>query len=158
MLNRLKSIGIISAALLILFNMTAFSATNNNKPHTAVSCDELAQTIITNGPVIAGLCHQIKADAFSSNKTLSAYANEIKNNPALKARYQEYVNLSLHQQSTTPGLVALAASSNTSMCQGLCASANAVMAIPIIGDIIGAILIGVAISKGCDNCGGFQPV
>lgn len=144
--------------LLCFFMTSSFAATNNQAPSKTVSCDELAQTITSNGNIIAGLCHQIKADAFASNQNLTNYVKSIKNNPALKARYQDYVNLSLHQQSSTPGLVTLSASSNTSMCQGLCAGADAAMAIPIIGDIIGAILIGVAVSKGCDNCGGFQPV
>ncbi len=145
----------VLAVLVSCFALTTCAA-GNQADFSKVSCDSLS---VSKNPAVVsaaqGLCHQIKSDAASQGLSLAQFAAKEKENGQYKQAYSNYAKQA-YRANTPLGVTADAVSAQT--CQGLCAGADAAMAIPIIGWIIAAALVGTAIGEGCDNCGGFQPV
>lgn len=169
-MKRFLKIGLVGITVGSLCTGTLSAATSSPTPTSdmaTIHCDKLnADLTGASAQLAAGLCHRIKSDAYQQGMSLTKFSQTLKENHTLAIVYQDQYALysqegyDFNNAANRSGLAATmsATSSNTAMCQGLCAGADAAMAIPIIGWIISAGLIAAAIAKGCDNCGGFTPV
>lgn len=126
----------------------------------SINCDSVAQTMDPKyANAVGAVCHRIESDAYIKGVTLQEFSMQLKNNPQASSLYVDVAKRAItNRQAMTTVAVGATASGNAAMCQGLCAGADAAMAIPIIGWIIAAALTGAAIAEGCDNCGGFEPI
>ncbi|NCX93883.1 MAG: hypothetical protein EBX40_04305 [Gammaproteobacteria bacterium] len=159
------------SSLVMADPQTTSALTATGSSSGTVNCDAIPSQIPgANGFAAAAVCHQIVSDAYSQGVSVSAYAAQVgtqmkTNNQYIAQLYSPKVSQALANAPASPMSSranpmlseAVGATSQTG-CQALCASADAVMGIPIIGWIIAAALIGTAIGEGCDNCGGFDPV